>query len=269
MARSFAGVERFLERLIERPAARLFRLPVQLEQVVRGLERAMDASRVAELDQTWVAHRYRLHLHPTDVVALDDDRDALELRLGEALRRHARARGYLLLRRPQVVLVPSDGVPTCEVRAVAETLDRGLVRSAALGLRPAPIAPPGRPRAPIPGTAPVPWLADPAPAGSARPTPAVSALIDVRPPEAVGWTYAFVGEAATIGRDDANEIVIDDPRVSRRHGRLIARRGTLVYEDLGSSNGSWLDGSPQREVVLGGGDVVRIGDSTLTIRPPR
>ena len=46
----------------------------------------------------------------------------------------------------------------------------------------------------------------------------------------------------------------------------VSRRGVLVYADLGSTNGSYVNGTRVREIVLGSGDVVRLGNSTLTIQ---
>ena len=62
--------------------------------------------------------------------------------------------------------------------------------------------------------------------------------------------------------------MLADDRVSRRHGQFVARQGTLVYTDLGSTNGSTVNGTTVREIVLGTGDVVRMGNSTLTVAPP-
>ena len=69
------------------------------------------------------------------------------------------------------------------------------------------------------------------------------------------------------GRGTDNEIVILDERVSRHHGRFTARHGVLVYTDLDSTNGSLVNGVRVRDVALGVGDVVRLGRTTLTIRP--
>jgi len=46
----------------------------------------------------------------------------------------------------------------------------------------------------------------------------------------------------TIGRDEACELHIDDPKISRRHAQIVAERGTWYVEDLGSSNGTSLNG---------------------------
>jgi pSer/pThr/pTyr-binding forkhead associated (FHA) protein len=45
----------------------------------------------------------------------------------------------------------------------------------------------------------------------------------------------------------------------------VSRRGTLVFTDLGSTNGSRVNGNPVGEVVLGTGDRIEIGDSLLVV----
>jgi pSer/pThr/pTyr-binding forkhead associated (FHA) protein len=69
----------------------------------------------------------------------------------------------------------------------------------------------------------------------------------------------------TIGRATDNDLVAADGRVSRHHGRIIGRRGTLVYSDLGSTNGSRVNGVPVTEVVLGVGDRLEVGDTALVV----
>jgi hypothetical protein len=73
------------------------------------------------------------------------------------------------------------------------------------------------------------------------------------------------GGPLTIGRATDNGLVIHDSRVSRHHARLQARRGTLVFTDLRSTNGSRVNGSRVAEVVLGEGDRIEIGDTVLVV----
>lgn len=66
----------------------------------------------------------------------------------------------------------------------------------------------------------------------------------------------------TIGRDVSNEIVISDPEVSRRHARLVEQREGYVIEDLGSTNGTFVNG--QRLMgphLLRPGEVVMFGEN--------
>jgi hypothetical protein len=254
MTRSIAGVERLFERFLEGPTQRLFRTRIQPEQLVRRIEREMEAGRLTEADRRYVPHRYRVLLHPVDMASLEADRESLEQALCDAIVYRARQRGYRLVSRPWALLVPTGNVAKGEVRVAAEPLDAGLVRSAAAGLRPVATTP--RPQtSPLAAAAPL------------APAAAVTALVEIHPVSGEWWTYRFDGRTASIGRGPQNAILVDDPRVSRTHGQLIARRGTLVYVDMGSGNGSFVNGTRQREIALGAGDLIRIGHSTLTIRP--
>jgi hypothetical protein len=69
----------------------------------------------------------------------------------------------------------------------------------------------------------------------------------------------------TIGRAPDNALVLRDARVSRHHGRLQARRGTLVFTDLGSTNGSRVNGIRVDEIALGLGDRLQLGDHVLVV----
>ena len=73
-----------------------------------------------------------------------------------------------------------------------------------------------------------------------------------------------VGEGATLGRGDV-EIQLEDPFASSRHARLTRQGGILVIEDLGSTNGTYLNDELLRGPrPLHAGDRLRIGDSTFT-----
>jgi diguanylate cyclase (GGDEF)-like protein len=65
----------------------------------------------------------------------------------------------------------------------------------------------------------------------------------------------------TIGRSDDSEIRIDDDAASRSHARIVVsgRRATLI--DLDSTNGTFVNEAPAREIELRDGDLVQIGDT--------
>jgi len=135
---------------------------------------------------------------------------------------------------------------------------------------PAPVAPAPAPMSPVP--APPPALVDraePVLPPPLLPPPLVGprATIEVCLPDGSRRDVAFDGTVLSVGRGTDNDIVVADERVSRHHGRFTARHGTLVYTDLGSTNGSQVGGVRVREIALGAGDVVRLGRATLTVRP--
>src|SRR5688572_2131079 len=115
MAGPFATIERFLERLFERPAARLFQARLEAIHLQRHLERAMEAQRVVRERQTNVPTHYRVVLSPSDLASFQANRVALAVQLGEGLHAYARRRGYTLAARPQVELESSTAVATGDV----------------------------------------------------------------------------------------------------------------------------------------------------------
>jgi pSer/pThr/pTyr-binding forkhead associated (FHA) protein len=67
-----------------------------------------------------------------------------------------------------------------------------------------------------------------------------------------------------IGRADSCNLVIDSPTVSRRHAELRLYNGDWLLSDLGSANGTWVNGWRVDQVVLRPGDEVRLGEFTAT-----
>src|SRR6185436_3579281 len=92
-------------------------------------------------------------------------------------------------------------------------------------------------------------------------------VIEVREPNQAARTVPASGSSIRIGRAPECELVLRDARASRRHARLAARDGVLVLTDLGSTNGTRVNGHRISEVVLGAGDRILIGETTLTIEP--
>jgi FHA domain len=71
-----------------------------------------------------------------------------------------------------------------------------------------------------------------------------------------------VGEGATLGRSNGADIRIDDPFASSAHARIFPRGDFMYVEDMGSTNGTYLNGRQLRQAQrLRMADVIRIGDS--------
>jgi len=66
----------------------------------------------------------------------------------------------------------------------------------------------------------------------------------------------------TVGRDPANDIVLRDAKVSRRHAEIVFERGFFVVRDLGSTNGSFVNGKRIRVAPLTDDVEVRFGNSS-------
>jgi FHA domain len=89
-------------------------------------------------------------------------------------------------------------------------------------------------------------------------------VVERAPGHTPGMEYD-IGEGAILGRGEQAEIRLEDPFASTRHARLLRQGPVVVLEDMGSTNGTFLNeellSGPQ---PLHGGDRVRIGDSEFT-----
>lgn len=75
--------------------------------------------------------------------------------------------------------------------------------------------------------------------------------------------YSLDKEVVNIGRKLDNDLVIDDPRVSRKHSQLRAIKGHYTLFDLDSSGGSFVNGERTRQAVLRPGDVISLAGIPL------
>ncbi len=241
--RPFASFERFLERLFERPGARLFGASPQPVVIARRLELAIDRERRAWPDGLEAPTRFEVALRPIDLAAIVPDGDAaaaLEEELVGVALAHARRRRYGLSERPVVVLVTDEALPAGAIdvrarygRATARTgtaeplpLERTMIR-------------------PLP----------PAPAAGLR----------VRLPGASERSVILDGSPLAIGRAADNDLVLADARVSRHHARITARAGRFVLADLDSTNGTLVNGARVTEIALGLGDRISLGTALIEV----
>jgi predicted component of type VI protein secretion system len=81
-----------------------------------------------------------------------------------------------------------------------------------------------------------------------------------------GQTFVLDQDLLTLGRDPNNIIVINDPQISRHHARVTRQGDWMVLEDIGSTNGTFVNGIRlAKPHTLANGDVVGLGDAvTLT-----
>ncbi len=78
-----------------------------------------------------------------------------------------------------------------------------------------------------------------------------------------GRIIALPNQMVTVGRAPDNDIVVGDPATSGRHGRIEVRGGAFWISDLGSTNGTLVNGEPVIEKQLGHGDLIAIGQNVI------
>lgn len=101
-------------------------------------------------------------------------------------------------------------------------------------------------------------------------------VLDYEQPMAPGARHALVGiDEVVLGRGEAHAakragrtltISVADPRMSGRHAKLALQLGKWVIEDLGSRNGTIVEGAPQERAVLEDGALVELGRTAFVFR---
>jgi hypothetical protein len=238
-------VEAFLERFLEAPAGRLG-ASIQPVSLAKRIERAMDTNKTYGDAGVIVPNRYDLHLHPSDFSAFASYRSALEDDLAHGVIARARHERYSLVARPRVELMADETVRRGEIRVAANVVDeRGSrLRDAAPAMAGSDTMIFDRPTADAPDSARRAYL-----------------LVSTRGSRPVQFDLG--GPLIGIGRASDNDVIVDDPMVSRHHCQLKLEHGAYSFTDLGSRNGSTVNGQPVSTVALGPGDVIRVGDTEI------
>lgn len=233
---ALARFESFMENAVEGSVQRLFRSPVQPAEIARRLERAMESHQTISVDRVIVPSFYRAFLNPADFRAFEAIQDSLEREMASYLQELARERGFTLLDHALVDVAPDTGVPRRGIQVVAEM-------SAA----------PGGPSAQIDST----QVISPV----SGPPPRINVAAELILATADGpHAFPLEHDSTTIGRGLHNDLIVEDPRVSRQHAQIRLKSRRYFIGDLGSTNGTYINGTQiTTDQVLRDGDLVSLG----------
>jgi FhaA, N-terminal domain/FHA domain len=220
--------ERRLEGLVEGLFAKTSRSGLQPVELAKRLMREMDNGKVVGLRGVVAPNRFLFSLSPLDGARFEQAEQALATELSQVVRDAAGERGWGLMGPPEVEFEIDDALHKGQFRCEAMLVE-GEEQVA------------------------------PAPAG-------VGASVLIHEGESAPRTVRIGGGTATIGRLAECEIVVRDPGASRRHAQIREQDGTWTLTDLGSTNGTQLNGEVVQQRGLDDGDRITIGSTVLEFR---
>jgi Protein of unknown function (DUF3662)/FHA domain len=243
------NLENKIAGLVEGTFSRAFRSEVRPVEIARKLAREMEEHKSFSVSRTYAPNEYRVFLSPRDRERFAGYEAALTAELAGYLLEHARRERLTLLSRPVIEFETDDrlglgefGIQTRVAQlegepdsAPAEAQSgRTMIYSNAERVA-EPLEERGRARAQTP-----------------------LLLID-------GKRVMVSPAGATIGRSRQADVVLNDPNVSREHAEIRPRGGSWVINDLGSTNGSQVNGRRiEGTEVLRSGDEIELGASLMT-----
>jgi Protein of unknown function (DUF3662)/Inner membrane component of T3SS, cytoplasmic domain len=246
--------EKRLEGLVEGAFAKVFKGVVHPVEILNAMQREAEAHKaILAGGRTLVPNRYVIDLSPYDHSRLAPYAAALAQELAQSQAEFIGEQGWTVYGDVIVEIERGDGLDTGMFRVTAEVYTGGDVAPVPSYEQPPP--PPAYPPYDQQGYPPHPPMAGPP--GASR---------GVRLVANDGRTYPLSIGSTVIGRGDQANLRLPDVGISRRHARLDFDGAQVVLTDLGSTNGTMVNGQRVSAVALNPGDMIQIGTTTLTFR---
>jgi hypothetical protein len=252
------SLEARIEGLFEGIFGRAFRTHVQPIELARKLVKEMDDHRSVSVSRVYVPNEYTVYLSPPDRKQFEGYEGSLVGELQEYLAEHARREEYALLTPPRVLVTVDDDL------AVGE-----------FGIATRLVAAEDAPEPPVelPLDQPAETMIYKAPAPVVPPVPVPVPVPEPEPePEPPRRSYTLTlngkrkelsAERVVIGRSRECEARVPDPNVSRKHAEIREQGDRWILVDLGSTNGTLLNGRKIDREQLTDGDVITVGSTEL------
>jgi hypothetical protein len=276
-----------LAGVVDGAFAGVFRSPVQPVEIAKALGSAMDDKRTVGVSKVYAPTHYAVSISAADAEEMGAFRDTLAGELATFVVARAQEKQYHLSSRPKVDFTVDARLKLGRFKVAAQM-------AAPTGPTPQPPAPAhlnedlaaripevraAKPEAPTPSSASAAAIAvgagTPAPADTSaqaghddKPASGVHGMATVTV-TGIDHDVALSGERIIIGRLAECDICLQDANVSREHAAFVAHDDGWAIEDLGSTNGTSLNGDSVGFVRLEDGDVIQVGVSQLIYHEPR
>jgi hypothetical protein len=251
-------IEKRMESLVEGVFGRAFRRQIHPVEIAKGLTKQMDEGRMVSISRTYAPNDFTVHLSKEDTESIRAYQASLNDELIQYASTHAENKNYHLMTPPRIRFETEDTLRFGEFGVTAKLTGGDGPRE-----KGAPQDTSGQTRI---------FRTEESAGGEIdQGTATISADEARRHGLAREIVEVVLGDEKhqlegrgpwSVGRSQENDIVIHDPNVSRRHARISRADNGFVVEDLGSTNGTLLDGAPIDRERIEGGDELTFGQST-------
>jgi hypothetical protein len=218
--------ERRLGGLVEGLFSKTFRSGVQPVELAKRILREMDARKTVGVSEIWAPNRFEFSISPADAERFEPMEASLVAELEQVVRDNATERGWGLVGPPEVELFVDEGLKKGDIECESSHRE-----------------------------------------GEEKVEPAsqAGAILVVRE-DSGERTVPLARDVVTIGRLPDCDIVLRDKGASRRHAQLKRTGAGWTLTDLGSTNGTKLNGATVQSRELEDGDRITIGSTVVEFR---
>lgn len=236
-------LERSVERVIQGPVDSIFRQEIQPAEIERRLERAMLDNRRRASGANIMPNAFVVELSPEDFAAIEPYRTSLVRRLESWLTERAETHDGTLLDRLRVDIQEGDRARRRRPIVSASITDIGSSASPAHKRHSTPAAQRTQTYQVV--------------------NEAASCSLRLLTGSQAGTTFTIPSGQSTLGRSHDADIRIEANDVSRKHLRIERNGRHVEITDLGSTNGTRVNGQPTRQATLRNGDEILVGSQAL------
>jgi pSer/pThr/pTyr-binding forkhead associated (FHA) protein len=243
------SIETKIEGLFEGVFGRAFRTNVQPIELARKLVKEMDDHRNVSVSRVYVPNEYTIYLSPKDRKQFGGYEGSLVAELQEYLAEHARRERYALLGAPVVIVTTDEDLAVGEFGIATRLVED----EASSELPPPPELLVEQPAHTMIYRTPTPVLETPPPEPERE---VVSLTI-------AGRQHAITEPRVVLGRSRDAGLRISDVNISRKHAELRHDGDTYWVVDLGSTNGTLVNGKRIDRQRLRDGDCITLGSTEI------
>jgi hypothetical protein len=243
----------------------VFKGKVHPAEIAKALQREAEEQRnVLGEGRVLAPNLYVVRLGQIDYENLAEWSDQLAAELADMVTEHIAGEGYQTFGDVQVTLEQDDDLPTGVFEVSSHVADKARPPSREMPVN-------GFPSAAHPALPPLPPIRGRVATDTGRQSPSVSGRAGTRVQHVLvvdgpGTRHVLSSGRNVIGRGTEADIRLPDTGVSRKHVDVVLDSGTAICEDLGSTNGTLVNGRRITRQPLADGDVIRIGHSVLVYR---
>lgn len=245
--------ERALEDMLEGVFSRAFRTQLQPIEIAKRLTREVESHRTVSVSSTYVPNEYTVHLAPDTHQSLQEISGRLLGEMEQYLREYVSEHGYQTIGPIAIHLAEDAEVKTGELAITTANNASAKPNSV-----PAPSAlrsynATARPEVANSDTDKTEFIAT------------APSVLEIVSGESVGRTIPLV-DILTIGRGPLNTVSFADPGISRHHAEIVMEDEGWKLRDLGSTNGTFVNGHRITEHLLQPGETVEMGAVVLKVK---
>jgi len=239
---SLKKIEKKLEGFFEGLFAKGFKASVQPVEVAKKLTKEMDSHKTISVGKIYAPNEYTVFIGMEDIKSLKSFESVLVSDLADYITSHAKQQKYILTGPPTIEVEADENLSLGEVKVTSRLTATDEVENKKDQTQ----------------------LIPPEEAKKQELHLHQPCLIMQGQNETL--TFPLLKKTTVLGRLHTNDIVLEDPNISRVHAEVKKEGNEFFIHDLGSTNGTYVNGKPQKKWVLQDGDIIVLGETELRFK---